>query len=975
MSLNCQSLDPKIERLMDIVDNKKLDLLLLTETWLTKRKYKSARAKLNSFSFKIFFSDKVGRGRGNAIVLKNTVAYKKVELNKYNHFSTFDIIMVLLDNPEATSVFCIYRYYRFGAAFDSFITEFSQFLSEVAVNCNSYVLCGDFNVHVNISTDTNTVKFMDLLEEFDLHLVSPIVPTQRCGNTLDLIICDSRTKTNITAVSVENHHLLLSDHFPVFFNLNDSTSNSRVNNDSVSLRRHYRKINSGQFSQDLTVTLSNKCNPSCAVFQHALDDYNSALQYCIDKHAPLTPCKVVHSDRPPWMDAEYVAARAKRRRFERAYKHSGSLFDKRCFQIQSKLCSDMVNEKRSKHLKQQIMSQANNQRGLFNLINNLAGKSKTTSLPEIYGDYNTLANEFNIYFINKIASIRNDFISDMDDSIFDFIDNFDSHSSVDPSYLSEFTPTSVEELISMIEKSGIKVSPADILPAHLVNENIDLLLPYINTLINLSLSTGNIEGLKKAIVRPQLKDHNIDHNYVPNFRPVSNLLFLGKLIERVVQDRLQKHLDFIGYCNNTQFGYKKNHSTELLLLKFVNDILVGVDSKNGVVVLLIDLSAAFDTVDHRKLLNILFHELKITGTALKWFKSFLCHRSQSVLTGSCYSETFELTCGVPQGSVLGPILFNLYVNSLSNIFVVNGFNTLSYADDNSGYQVFSLSSESYIFNDLIPNFIDQIKSWMQNFFLKINEDKTQIIVFSRPTLGANFQETQVTLNNGEEILITDKIKYLGFHFDRFLSFTSHVNKIVSHCYQLLNTVRQLRKYLTQTEVETLVHSIITSRVDYCNSLFFGAQKTNCIMKLQRLQNSASKIVLRKGRLQGCPSGERLNILHWLTVEKRIVFKVLVIIYGCFIGTAPVLVSSLLQRKFPSSTIDDDFNCDFDDRLYYPVYSIGRRAFIFYAPRMWNALPIDIRSSVNKDIFKNKLKTYLWSSYDELMRNFNRYRNM
>ena len=154
------------------------------------------------------------------------------------------------------------------------------------------------------------------------------------------------------------------------------------------------------------------------------------------------------------------------------------------------------------------------------------------------------------------------------------------------------------------------------------------------------------------------------------------------------------------------------------------------------------------------------------------------------------------------------------------------------------------------------------------------------------------------------------------------------------------------------------------------------KKLIVLKKLQRVQDSASKIVLRKGRLQGCPSTERLNILHWLSVEKRIVFKVLVIIYGCFKGTAPVLVSSLLQRKFPFSTIeDDDFNCDFDDRVFYPVRSIGRRAFVFYAPRMWNALPMEIRSSITKDVFKTKLKTYLWSSFDELMRNFNRYRNM
>ena len=192
----------------------------------------------------------------------------------------------------------------------------------------------------------------------------------------------------------------------------------------------------------------------------------------------------------------------------------------------------------------------------------------------------------------------------------------------------------------------------------------------------------------------------------------------------------------------------------------------------------------------------------------------------------------------------------------------------------------------------------------------------------------------------------------------------------------MRTIRQIRKFLSRSQVELLVHSIISSRIDYCNALLFGAQKVECLNKLQRVQNQASKLVLRKGRLQGCPGSLRLEILHWLPVEKRIMFKVLVIVYKCFCNKAPGLVSSMLTRKFPDSMPnEDDFNCDFHEGLYYPNLCIGRRAFRFYAPRLWNVLPMFLRSSNTIEDYKKKLKTYLWQSYDELMYDFNRFRNM
>ena len=179
----------------------------------------------------------------------------------------------------------------------------------------------------------------------------------------------------------------------------------------------------------------------------------------------------------------------------------------------------------------------------------------------------------------------------------------------------------------------------------------------------------------------------------------------------------------------------------------------------------------------------------------------------------------------------------------------------------------------------------------------------------------------------------------------------------------------MRRYISQSEVEMLVHAVISSRLGYCNSLLFGVQKVQGINKLQRVQNQASKLVLRKGRLQRFPWAKILEILHWLPVHKRIVFKILVITYNCFNCHSPTLLSSLLVPKF---TNNGEVSHDYDIRFFFPTLEVGRRAFVYYAPRLWNCLPIELRKCETKILFKIHLKTFLWSFYDSLMNDFNHY---
>ena len=446
-----------------------------------------------------------------------------------------------------------------------------------------------------------------------------------------------------------------------------------------------------------------------------------------------------------------------------------------------------------------------------------------------------MANDFNKFFSEKIKLIRKSIPTVNEDlhNSMDFNEHLVNPSVSNSSCLSEFAPCTDEEVLTVLQNSGIKMSPMDIHSAKFMSENKEFYVPYLKHLINLSLKTGSIAGLKEAIVRPLLKEHDANSEDFSKYRPISNLSFFSKLIERIVLSRLQKHMHDNNLNNNRQFGYKKHHSTETLLLKFTNDLIIGMDSKNGVVVLLMDLSAAFDfdTVDQRKLLNILCFQLNIRGSALSWFKSFLIGRSQKVMVGSETSDPVELSFGVPQGSVLGPVLFNIYISSINDVFSASGFSCIGYADDNSGYQVFNIDCASVTLNNSIPLCIELIQNWMFKYFLKLNESKTKIIVFGTNHFHNQFQINQICTNAGSIIDLDDSIKYLGVYLDESMCLDSYINRLVSECFYHLKNIAKIKRYLIDQQTPKLVHAFVSSKMDYCNAILFGFFETPAGSKL------------------------------------------------------------------------------------------------------------------------------------------------
>ena len=377
---------------------------------------------------------------------------------------------------------------------------------------------------------------------------------------------------------------------------------------------------------------------------------------------------------------------------------------------------------------------------------------------------------------------------------------------------------------------------------------------------------------------------------------------------------------------------------------------------------LLDLSAAFDTVDHNVLLSRLNSKFGISGTALEWFRSYSNGRSQRVMDEGNLSQSLNLDFGVLQGSCLGPLLFTIYASKLFDVIKVHLLTVHCYADDTQLYVSFSPNKSIGQFEAVtaIQHFVDDIRNWMTNDKLLLSDDKTEFLM-----IGTKQQLAKVNIDH---ILIGDcvirpkeVVKNLGTWLDSTLSMNSHVNNTCSNAFYYLYNIRRIRKYLSRRSTETLIHAFVSSRVDYCNSLLYGLPAYQ-LNKLQRVQNAAARLILQESRY--CHVRPLLYNLHWLPVKFRIDFKryYCSLSYKAINGLSPFYLQELINLKEACKKYKLRSDCDgllLNPVKFKTLTTLGDRSFAAAAPQLWNPLPYALSSSPSVASFKKTLKTFLF----------------
>lgn len=299
--------------------------------------------------------------------------------------------------------------------------------------------------------------------------------------------------------------------------------------------------------------------------------------------------------------------------------------------------------------------------------------------------------------------------------------------------MTEFFPTNESELRKIIMKAPSKTCVLDSSPTDLLKDSLESSLPTRVRLVNSSFQSGHFpRALKTAVVTPLLKKPPLDKDNLQNYRPVSGLAHVGKPCEKIAVLRMVDHMHSNSLEEELQSAYKAGHSTETALLKIHNDVTKALDRGKGVLMLYLDLSAAFDTLDRTKLLKTLATRFGVQGMALSWLESYLTDRTQRVRINGTESREVTVNHGVPQGSVLGPVLFSVYTSPLQDILRQHDIDYHKYADDKTLYVEFDPAVPGDLARvkaELEACFL-KLRRWMLTNSLQLNSGKTRVSLCS-----------------------------------------------------------------------------------------------------------------------------------------------------------------------------------------------------------------------------------------------------
>ena len=891
LHFNCRKILLRLEEIQYIINNLDPDLIIFSETWLD-----DSTPDLNIFDgYNMIrkdrtdlFKEKHNKKYGGGVAILHKISIKIEKINQMCD-DTEDILWTKIKDKNGFMLGALYR------------PDYSKMLQQVNVestleknirivteNSKNSLILGDFNANLlqNKKPETKSLRNIFKMHGFKQIIKEPtrIDPATGSESLLDHIWVTNEFGQIISSGTLAG----ISDHKGIYVKIKRDINHVKpVKKIKV---RNFKEYNASAFAKDVQIKLEMKKSEmeNCNV-NEAVNSLVKIISDTAESHAPIIEVKLSNKKKDiPWYNKDLTdLIKKKNELLIDSYHHGMKRFKNRITFYTNRIKNTKKKLKRN-YIIETIKAAGKNPRKLWKLYNLLVNKQKAKVVTEPSNINQEKANAYNEYFSEVGIETQNKIKTNSQlKSLRSRVRKLNK-----ASIKFAFTQITPEAVTKIIE--NIKLNTAiglDNIGPKMIKDIKHVLSNVLADLINRSFEEGVFpQCLKSAIITPIFKEG--DKEEIKNYRPISVLTTISKIFERAVSDQLSQFLEINKLISKYQHAYRKKHSSTTCLFEILNLVYKCLDEKKYVAIASLDLSKAFDSINHQLLLE----KLKKTGLddkSLQWINSYLSNRSQCTKFEN-YTSTFKpVVSGVPQGSILGPLLFLIFVNDLPNS-LENICNIFSYADDTQ--LVIHANSPEELKSKLQKALCTSQKWYQENSMLN-NSGKTKILIFKHKKQQLNLKITLPWKDEeGNPIILKPKphIKVLGVYIDADLSWTKHINILKRRTLNITRNLHRINYLLPKQHRLTLYNALISSHFNYADVIYGGCNK-KLSKSLQIVQNFAAKSITGSRKYDSATAA--LRQLKLLTLKQRRTIHEVVFAHKIILEKTPITIYNQYQCHF------------------------------------------------------------------------------
>ena len=933
-----------------------IDIICLDETKLTPD-YKTSQFYLEGYVYPPFRRDRVTKnknsfGGGKIVFIKEGLICKRL-LDLETKTAETICIELTLNNKKW---FIMFGYRPESINRDTFFEEMNTTLSKAVNKYDNIMVIGDLNIDLNILNNDKHNYLSNICEVYNL---KNMIKGKTCdksihGTSIDIMLTNksqSFMKTSNIETGLSDHHKLILSFF--------RTSFQKLNPKKI-VYREMKNFDKNAFLNDIKNLPFEQIEERFPDSYHGFSTFYKSI---VDRHAPIKT-KIVRGNQSNFMNKELNKAIMERSRYRNKYNKWKSRENYLNYQNSKKKCKFFTKKAKLEHFQNVLTKNLMTNKDFWNLLKPaLSGKDskkETNIILEYNGDYikdeAKLGEIFNDNYINiventigtkpdSIPTPLNLTSENISKTIQDIIQKYKDHPSIlcinkskENSKEFSLSLSTSEDVNKILKELNVKkaAGPGLILP-NLVKWSADIIDVHFSKVINNMINKNLFSDIAKlAHVTPIYKKK--ERTDKTNYRPVSVIGTFSKVMEKFIQNCIKDFID--SFLLSQISAYRKSYSSSHVLIKLLETWKNHMDEGKYVGAVLMDLSKAFDCVPH-DLLIAKMHAYGFDFNTLTFFYSYLKNRKQSVKINNTLSTFMSLISGVPQGSILGPILFNLFTNDL--IHFIKNADIINYADDNT------ISANAKTINELIEKLESESKNaikWFTENNMIVNPDKFKAILINR--FGKTNKEEILDLGNSTKIKSENSAILLGIEIDDNLKFENHIHDLITNAAGQLNYLCRQKQYLNPESKKILVESFILANFNYCPLVWHFCSKES-MNKQEMIQKRALRFMYDD---YSSSYEQLLTLANKPTLEVRKLRLLAIEIFKTINDLNPIYMKDIFSLNTRDGSRDNILKVKTQKSKRY-----GTDTLRSLGPKIWNQLPNEIRNINQFTIFKRLINTW------------------